>query len=676
YIPSGVTSVDLSGNVSLDAFFADGGELEYLDLSENSQLRVIKAHTPAIAPCIAAPIPQVIYLDVSSSDLTQLNLDGTSLDYLACSPQNHSGTMSTDSSAEYPYSFDFRTIVSEDNLGRIIPGSIQILDENGGTITDYLSDNWIYRFRTPPHTIKYKYDTGALGITMDVTITMKYEYLIVRPVFTFSSKDIPEGTTGKAYSLDITVSGTAPFRWRITSGKLPGGLTLGETTGRISGTPTESGSFTVTISVSNSVYTVSITVTIVIREAVTAPVLSAVTLDTGTVSEYYSFTLKAVGTGITWSISGNPSWLHINASTGEIYGTPARAGTFTFTVTATNSAGSVSHEYTLIILGGSTTTTTGPTITTTSITCGTVSESYRFVFTAAGTGTITWYLVSGTLPAGLTLNTDGSLTGTPTEDGTFTFTVGAYDSTGIRTTRTYTITINAGSSSEAPRITASSPLPDGTASTAYSYQLTASGTSPLTWTISGGSLPSGLSLSSSGLISGTPTTAGVFRFTVIVQNIHGEYTMEFTITIRAGSGTKPDITAIYTLADGYIGVRYSATLYAEGTRAINWRLTAGNLPAGLTLNANGTVTGTPTAAGEYVFTVEAVNDWGNDIAVFRITIYTDEGQCCNNQSEDVSGGLIYEYRRTISSLTEYELAMLPGDIYISLRTCCRGSGLR
>ena len=684
-IPRRVTRLDLRGNTQLEAVFSGESKLDSLDLSGNTELKILII--PEEPRYYCPPINQrpdhyihMEYMRLVSWDLTQLNLNEfPHLKRVDISEQNTSADLSNNDDDEYPYSFDFRTIVSEDNLSRIIRDSIQVLDENGGTMA-YQFDNWVLRFRTPPHTIKYKYNTGALNITMDVVITIKREYLVLRPEFTFNSKDIPEGKTGTPYTLDITVSGTAPFRWRITSGRLPGGLNLGETTGRISGTPTESGTFTVTISVSNSAYTVYITITIVIRVAVTAPTLSAETLTSGTVSKNYTHKLTATGTGITWSISGNPSWLSINPNTGELYGTPTSSGTFKFTVTVTNSAGSVSQEYTLRIRNSSSsTTTTGPAITTTSITGGTVSITYWFKFIATGTGTITWTLVSGSLPTGLTLNSNGTITGIPTVSGTFTFTVRASDSTGS-ITRAFTMIIGSGSASNAPLITASSPLPDGTTGTPYSYQLTASGASSFTWVILTGDLPSGLSLSSSGLISGTPTAAGVFRFTLLVQNPYGEYRKEFTITIRAGSGTtsddtgtgtgtgqdgtRPDITAIYTLKNGYLGVWYSTTLYAEGTRAISWRLTSGTLPAGLTLNANGTITGTPTAAGEYIFTVEAVNSWGNDLAVFRITIYTDEGQCCNNQSSDVSSGLIYEYRRDISSLTEYELSMLPGDIYI------------
>ena len=319
---------------------------------------------------------------------------------------------------------------------------------------------------------------------------------------------------------------------------------------------------------------------------------------------------------------------------------------------------------------------TPPKITTTSIN----SFTPPFTLKATGSTPITWTLVSrGTLPNGLDFK-DGIISGTTTQTGTFRFTVRATNSAGFDE-QEITITIppvpNNQPQRTPPVITTSSPLPDGTTGTEYSVQLEATGSTPLNWIILSGNLPNGLKLMSSGLINGIPTAAGTFRFTVLVQNSYGENQKEFTITIKPGSGIKdtspdidgngkepPDITAIYTLKNGYIGVWYTTTLYAEGTRAINWRVTSGTLPPGLTLNTNGTVTGTPTAAGEYIFTVEAVNNWGNDVAVFRITIYTDEGQCCNNQSEDVSTELIYEYIRNISSLTEYELSLLPSDIYI------------
>ena len=319
---------------------------------------------------------------------------------------------------------------------------------------------------------------------------------------------------------------------------------------------------------------------------------------------------------------------------------------------------------------------TPPKITTTSIT-----PSFPFTLRASGSTPITWTRVSGSLPDGLKLDSDGTISGTPTRKGTFTFKVRAENSEDYDE-REFTITIQSIPDNQpqgtALIITTSSPLPDGTTGTEYPpVQLEAAGSTPLNWIILSGNLPNGLKLTSSGLITGIPTAAGTFRFTVLVQNSYGDYTKEFTITIKPGrgitdtspdvgdnDGIKPDIIAMYVLRNGYIGTSYTANLYAEGTRAISWRRIEGILPPGLTLNSNGTITGTPTAAGEYIFTVEAVNSWGIDTARFVINIYTNTNQGTGNQDDENTSGLIYEYTRNISSLTEYELAMLPSDIYI------------
>ena len=76
---------------------------------------------------------------------------------------------------------------------------------------------------------------------MDVKITIRNEYRVVKPEITISSDDVPEGEQGKNYSFDVTVTGTGPLRWKITGGSLPAGLTLDENTGKITGTPTKTG---------------------------------------------------------------------------------------------------------------------------------------------------------------------------------------------------------------------------------------------------------------------------------------------------------------------------------------------------------------------------------------------------------------------------------------------------
>ncbi len=133
----------------------------------------------------------------------------------------------------------------------------------------------------------------------------------------------------------------------------------------------------------------------------------------------------------------------------------------------------------------------------------TVGAAYSQTFTATGGyGSFTWS-TSGTLPTGLTFSA-GVLSGTPSAQGTFSFTITATDQNGVTGSDTYTLTINA-----APTITTGSPLPAGTSGTPYSQQLAATGGTVVTpgvytWSLTSGSLPPGISLSSGGLLSGTP----------------------------------------------------------------------------------------------------------------------------------------------------------------------------
>jgi hypothetical protein len=178
------------------------------------------------------------------------------------------------------------------------------------------------------------------------------------------------------------------------------------------------------------------------------------------------------------------------------------------------------------------------------------------------------------------------------------------DSVSGKGSKAFSLTIKA-----APSITTAS-LPNGQVNILYSQTLVGSGgTPPYTWSISSGALPNGLTLSpTTGAISGTPTFAGTFTFTVkLTDSIGASVTKGFTILIRP----VPTITTT-SLPNGRIFRAYTATLTATGGLApYSWAIISGGLPNGLTLSTTtGTISGTPTRRGTFSFTVKLTDSVG------------------------------------------------------------------
>ncbi|MDX2111304.1 MAG: putative Ig domain-containing protein [Verrucomicrobiota bacterium] len=161
----------------------------------------------------------------------------------------------------------------------------------------------------------------------------------------------------------------------------------------------------------------------------------------------------------------------------------------------------------------------------------------------------------------------------------------------------------------------------GVVGTAYTHSYSANGTGPITYSLSAGSLPNGLILSSAGVLSGTPTAAGTFTGTVTASNgTDPNATQAFNIAITAPS-SPPTITSTPPVG-GSVGVAYSTHTYtASGTTPVTFSVTAGSLPTGLTLSSAGVLSGTPTAAGTFTGTVTAANGMSpNATQAFSIVI--------------------------------------------------------
>jgi hypothetical protein len=423
---------------------------------------------------------------------------------------------------------------------------------------------------------------------------------------TITTTSLPDWTVNYPYSASAiqVTHGTAPITFSVSSGTLPAGLTLNASTGVISGTPTATGAKTFTIKATDSSSPTAQTTT----QSYTITINSAVSVTTTSLSDWtvnqpgYSQTVSATGgTGtLTFSVSSGTLTPGLSLSSGgALTGTPTTAGTYNFTVTATDSVGaSGSHAYTVTI--------NGPvSISPTTLPDWTVNRGgYSQTLTGSGgTGTLTFALTSGTLPPGMNFNAGShTLSGTPNTVGSYTFTITATDTTGASSSQTYTVTIDA-----SPSI-ATTALPNWTINQAYSQGLVVTGgTAPFTFIKSAGTLPTGLSVSSDGTISGTPTATGTYNFTIkVTDNASAAATQAYTVVINAA----PSITTA-SLPSWTAGVAYSqAITTSNGTSPFIFTVSSGSVPAGLTLSSAGVLSGTPTTAGTSTFTVTATDTAG------------------------------------------------------------------
>lgn len=431
---------------------------------------------------------------------------------------------------------------------------------------------------------------------------------------------LPDGNIGVLYDQTVTGSGgTGPYTFAVTAGSLPTGLTLNPTTGQITGTPTANGTFNFTITATDSLfctgtrdYTVNITCPTI--------TVSPATLPNGTEGTAYSQTVSGSGgtAPYTFGVSAGslPTGLTLNPGTGDITGTPTAPGTFNFDITATDANGCTgSQSYTVVIAPLCPTITVNPA----TLPDGVAGTAYsQTVSGSGGAAPYTFAVTAGTLPTGLTLNGGtGAITGTPTVTGAFNFTITATDNNGCTGSQAYTVNITC------PTITVNpATLPDGTTGTAYSQTVSGSGgTAPYTFAVTAGALPTGLTLNSgTGAITGTPTAAGTFNFTITATDSFGcTGSQSYTVNINCpGLTMNPP-----TLPNGTVGTAYSQTLSVTGgTAPYTFAVTTGVLPGGLTLNpSTGDITGTPTTVESQTFTVTATDANGCTVSQsYTITV--------------------------------------------------------
>ena len=324
------------------------------------------------------------------------------------------------------------------------------------------------------------------------------------------------------------------------------------------------------------------------------------------VGVHYSEQLETINAAghINWSVNSGalPTGVQLGNS-GAITGTPVTDGNYSFAIEAATTAGQ-----TAIANYAITVTSNFAIVNASPLPIATLHESYQYDFASAnGSGPVQWAVTGGALPPGMGMNSDGSLTGTPTANGTYNFTVTATDSlspTPDQASASFAITVEPLAFSTSPA------LPAGGVDVGYSQSLQlANGTSPISLAVTNGStLPPGLILTQAlGQLSGTPTTAGNYSFNITATDADSQtVTQNFTLVIA------PFVFNTTTLPTGTVGTGYNQQLTVQnGASPETYSLTNNTvLPPGLSLSTSGVINGIPTTAGSFSFTVVALDKDG------------------------------------------------------------------
>jgi hypothetical protein len=409
---------------------------------------------------------------------------------------------------------------------------------------------------------------------------------------TFRASGIQGGSF--AYQINATNSPTVYG----ASGLAPG-LSVNATTGLVSGTLLSAGVFTGTITASNAVGTASGSLQITVL--IPAPVLTGTAKASGIVGRPFNYQITATSAPTSYGATGLAPGLTLNTATGAITGTLTTAGVFNGTVTATNATGTGTAPLEIIVA------TAVPVLTGTAKASGIVGTPFNYQITA--TNTPTAFGASGLAP-GLTVNSvTGLVSGTLATVGVYAGTLFATNAAG---TGSLPFEVTVASPPIQPPVLTGTFRASGIQGGSFAYQINATNY-PTVYGASG--LPPGLSVNATtGLVTGTLLSAGVFTGTITASNAVGTASGSLQITVLIPA---PVLTGT-AKASGIVGTPFNYQIAATSAPT---SYGATGLAPGLTLNtATGAITGTLTTVGVFNGTLSATNATGTGTAPLEINV--------------------------------------------------------
>ena len=461
----------------------------------------------------------------------------------------------------------------------------------------------------------------------DYTTATKSVTLTVNQAPSMTSQTSAAFPVGKLGSFTVTTTGY-PAAVLTESGTLPRGVTFvdnGDGTATLSGTPAPTtGNYIVSITANNRSFPAvaqMFTLAVIGPPTITSTASAAFTV--GKAGSFTITTTPGLPATTTLSESGTlPSGVSFkvgNNGTATLSGTPGKAsgGAYPFTISASNALGVTTQAFTLSV-------NQGPAITSAAAATFMLGKAGLFTVTTTGypAAKVTW---SGSYPSWCRWEDNGdgtaALTGTPTATGVYTFTINAANGVSSASPQTFKLTVD-----QAPTITTAASAAF-TVGKAGSFTITTTPGLPATTTLSeSGTLPSGVKFKAgnngTATLSGTPAngSGGVFKLTISASNAASSVTTQaFTLTVNQGPAITSAASATFML--GKAGL-FTVTTAGFPAAKITW---SGSYPSWCQWEDNGdgtaALTGMPTAAGVYTFTINAANSVSSaSPQTFKLTV--------------------------------------------------------
>ncbi|HEY5233537.1 MAG TPA: putative Ig domain-containing protein [Verrucomicrobiae bacterium] len=350
--------------------------------------------------------------------------------------------------------------------------------------------------------------TNVYGAITSLVATL--QVALIPPVITSATN--ATGKQGFAFDYTIAATGTPPITFGASG--LPDGLSVDSTNGAISGVPSVSGVFNITLFATNGAQTAAENLMLTLADDI--PAITSATNAIGQQGILFSYMITASNDPALFSASPLPDGLSLNPTNGAISGIPLVSGSFSIAIGATNAYGGDSNTLTLNL------SSDVPGITSSLVKNGKEGQSFSYTIVASNNPVS---FSASLLPVGLTLNAaSGVISGLPLVSGPFAVTIGAMNMFG---SDSQTLTLNLATG--APVITSSLTARGAEEQTNFSYTIRASN-SPMTLWATG--LPMGLTVNTNtGAITGTPLYAGNYNIPLFAANVWGVGTATLQLTI-------------------------------------------------------------------------------------------------------------------------------------------------